>query len=211
VASEKLATMGQAMAIVYHDQNGDGIRQTEEPVEENVEITAGQSSQGAPTDKHGMSFVDNLQPFKPIMIGIDTSTLADPFIQPALPGVVITPRPGVAQIVEIPLVSAGEISGTLQRDDGKTLSGVDIELIDKNGLTLKVTRSEYDGYFLFEGVPYGRYSLRVNALAANIVGVDARLKDTALLSNDVPAAELGLVIAKTAARIASADPQVRDK
>jgi hypothetical protein len=137
--------------------------------------------------------------------------LADPFVQPALPGVVITPRPGVAQIVELPLVSAGEINGTLQRDDGKTLSGVDIELIDKNGLMLKVTRSEYDGYFLFEGVPYGHYSLRVNALAANIVGVDVRLKDSAILSSEIPAAELGLVIAKAAARIAYADPQATDK
>ncbi len=210
VVSDKLASMGQAMAIVYHDENGDGIRQADEPVEENVEITAGLSGQGAPTDKHGMSFVDNLQPFKPIMIGIDASTLGDPFVQPALPGVVITPRPGFAQIVELPLVSAGEISGTLQREDGKMLSGVDIELIDKNGLTLKVTRSEYDGYFLFEGVPYGRYSLRVNALAANIVGVDGRLKEIAVLSNDIPAAELGLVIAKSAARIASADPQTKD-
>jgi hypothetical protein len=211
VASDKLASMGQAMAIVYHDQNGDGIRQADEPVEENVEITAGQSGQGTPTDKQGTSFVNNLQPFKPILIGIDTSTLADPFVQPALPGVVITPRPGVAQIVELPLVSAGEINGTLQRDDGKTLSGVDIELIDKNGLMLKVTRSEYDGYFLFEGVPYGHYSLRVNALAANIVGVDVRLKDSAILSSEIPAAELGLVIAKAAARIAYADPQATDK
>lgn len=204
VASDKLASMGQAMAIVYHDQNGDGIRQANEPTEEAVEIIAGTSGHSLPTDKNGTSFVDNLQPFKPILIGIDTSTLSDPFVQPALPGIVITPRPGIAQIIELPLVSAGEISGTLQRDDDKMLAGVDIELINENGLVLKTTRSEYDGYFLFESVAYGQYSLRLKTLSANIVGVDPRINKKALLSNDIPTAELGIVIIKSAPRIASA-------
>ncbi len=205
LASAKLASSGQVLAVVYHDRNGDGIRQADEPTEKAVEITAGVSGQSPPTDAKGASFIDNLQPFKPILIGIDTSTLPDPFVQPAHPGIVVTPRPGVPQIVELPLVSAGEISGTLQRDDGKPITGVDIELLDKNGNVIKIVRSEYDGYFLFESVPYGKYNMRIGALAANIVGIDARLNQVAELSNGKPVAELGIVIAKAAARIAEAD------
>ncbi len=205
VASDKLASSGQVLAVVFHDRNGDGIRQEDEPTEKAVEITAGISGQGPPTDAKGASFIDNLQPFKPILIGIDASTLPDPFIQPAHPGVVVTPRPGIPQIVELPLVSASEIGGTLQRDDGKPVSGVDIELLDKNGNVVKTARSEYDGYFLFESVPYGKYSLRIGALAANIVGIDARLNQVAELSNGKPVAEMGIIIAKAAARIAEAD------
>jgi hypothetical protein len=204
VASDKLASSGQVLAVVYHDRNGDGIRQVDEPTEKAVELTAGVSGQGPPTDAQGASFIDNLQPFKPILIGIDATTLPDPFIQPAHPGVVITPRPGVAQIVELALVSAGEISGTLQRDDGKPVSGVDIELLDKNGNAIKTARSEYDGYFLFESVPYGQYAMRISALAASIVGIEPRLNQTATLSGTISAAELGIVIVKAAPRIASA-------
>ncbi len=204
VTSDKLASMGQALAIVYHDRNGDGIRQADEPTEKEVEITAGASGQGPPTDETGSSFIDNLQPFKAILIGIDASTLPDPFVQPAQPGVVITPRPGISQIVELALVSAGEIGGTLQRDDGKPLTGVDIELLDQKGNVIKITRSEYDGYFLFESVPYGRYNLRVAALAANITGIDARIGQIAELSNANPVAEMGIVTAKAAVRIAEA-------
>jgi hypothetical protein len=202
VTSDKLASSGQVMAVVFHDKNGDGVRQPDERAEKSVELTAGVSGQGPPTDADGTSFIDNLQPFKPILIGIDAATLSDPFIQPAHPGVVIVPRPGIPQIVELPLVSAGEISGTLQRDNGKALAGVDIELLDKKGNIVKTARSEYDGYFLFESVAYSRYTMQINALAADIVGVDARLHHVAELSDALPSAEIGIVTAKAVTRIA---------
>ncbi len=203
VTSEKLASSGQALAIVWHDRNGDGIRQADEPVEKDVELTAGLTGQGLPTDENGQTMIDDLQPFKPVLIGIDSSTLPDPFIQPATSGVVITPRPGVPFTLELPLVSAGEIAGTLKREDGKILSGVDIELYDKAGRLVKTTRSEYDGYFLFESVPYGSYGMRIAPLSANIVGVDPSIDKTASLDGDNPTAEVGVVVARHAKRIAS--------
>lgn len=203
-SSEKLAVSGQALAIVYHDKNGDGIRQANEPVEKDVELTAGLNGRGNPTDENGETFIDLLQPFRPVLIGIDTSSLPDPFVQPATSGIVVTPRPGVPFVLELPLVSAGEVAGTLKREDGRILSGVDIELLDKNGLVLKTTRSEFDGYFLFDGVPYGEYDLRIAALSANIVGVDPEIAQVAQLDNDNPIAEIGVVIAKHAQKIAAA-------
>ncbi len=204
VTADKLASSGQVLAVVYHDRNGDGVRQADEPTEKSVELTAGVSGEGPPTDAKGASFIDNLQPFKPILIGIDATTLPDPFMQPAQPGIVITPRPGVPQIIELALVSAGEISGTLQQGDGKPVSGVDIELLDKNGNAIKTARSEYDGYFLFESVPYGKYAMRISTLAANIVGIEPRLSQIATLSGAMSVADLGIIVVKAAPRIASA-------
>ena len=203
-SSEKLATSGQALAIVWHDKNADGIRQADEPAEMDVELTAGLSGKGDPTDEKGISLIGNLQPFKPILIGIDSSSLPDPFVQPATSGVVVTPRPGVPFVIELPLVSAGEIAGTLKREDDRILSGVDLELIDKSGLAIKTTRSEYDGYFLFQGVPYGKYSIRIAALSANIVGVRPEIDKLAELNAGNPTAEIGVVIARHAPKIAAA-------
>ena len=202
VASEKLAASGQAFALVYQDENADGRRQPDEPVQGEVELTAGTTGRGKPTDAKGRTIIDGLQPFEPVLIGIDASSLPDPFVQPATSGVVVTPRPGVPVTIELPLVSAGEISGNLQREGGKILSGVDIELLDKAGRLVKTTRSEYDGFFLFEFVPYGSYKLRVAALSANVVGVETALPALAELGKASGTVDLGIVTAKSAQRIA---------
>ncbi len=202
VASDKLASSGQAFAIVYQDENADGIRQASEQVQKAVELTAGLTARGEPTDERGRTVIDGLQPYEPILIGIDASSLPDPFVQPATSGVVVIPRPGVPVMIELPLVSAGEISGNLQREGGKTLNGVDIELLDTSGRVVKTTRSEYDGFFLFEFVPYGSYKLRVGALTAIVVGVEQALPGLAELGKAKGVVDLGIVIAKSAQRIA---------
>jgi hypothetical protein len=205
-SSEKLASNGQAYALVFQDQNADGIRQPGEPVEKAVELTAGLSGRGDPTDAKGQTFIGGLTPYVPVLIGIDASSLPDPFVQPANSGVVVTPRPGIPVTIELPLVSAGEISGTLIREGGRTLNGVDIELIDKNGRVVKTTRSEYDGFFLFESVPYGQYRLRIAALAANVVRVNPELMGLAELNTKRSTADLGQIVVRDATRIAEVDP-----
>ena len=208
VAADKLASSGQAFALVYQDENADGVRQANEPVQKEVELTAGMTGRGLPTDANGRTVIDGLQPYEPILIGIDASSLPDPFVQPATSGVVVVPRPGIPLTIELPLVSAGEISGNLQREGGKTLSGVDIELLDTAGRVVKTTRSEYDGFFLFEFVPYGRYKLRVATLAANVVGVEPTLAGLAELGKSSGSVDLGIVTAKPSQRIAGvANPQ----
>ncbi|WP_430427281.1 MSCRAMM family protein [Parasphingorhabdus sp.] len=193
--SNKLASGGQALAVVYRDRNRDGQRQADEELVENVELTAGHSAASTPTDASGQAIIDNLQPFRPIMIGIDTSSLADPFMQPALPGVVITPRPGVSVTVELPLVSAGEVEGTLIRDGGAPLSGVDLELLDAQGRSVRQTQSEFDGFFLFEGVPYGTYGVRIAKLSAQAISMSPILSVRAVVDDDNQVARLGAVVA----------------
>ena len=205
VASNKLASAGQAFATVFHDDNGDGIHQPNERVEKDVEITAGNSSKSEPTDALGQTVIDGLQPFQPILIGIDDTTLSDPFVQPANNGIVITPRPGIAFEILLPLVSAGEISGTLVKEGGGLFTGVDLELLDQNGNVVKKTRSEFDGYFLFESVAYGDYIIRINPLVADIIGVQSDLHKTAVLNAENPIFDFGTLAAKAKVKIAQTD------
>lgn len=204
MASEKLASLGQTFAIVFQDDNADGIRQPDEALQKGVELTAGSTGKGLPTDAAGRTVIDGLQPYEPILVGIDTSSLPDPFVQPATSGIVVTPRPGVPSIIELPLVSAGEISGSLQREGGKPLSGVDVELLDRNGRAVKTTRTEYDGFFLFEFVPYGAYQIRVAPLSASIIGVDTDLPGRAELGKKAGTVDMGIVIARPTPRLAGA-------
>lgn len=194
-SSNKLAASGQAMAIVFRDENRDGIRQPNEPLEENVELTAGQTIALSPTDARGRAIIDNLQPFRPILIGIDTSSISDPYVQPSLPGVVITPRPGIATTVELPLVAAGEVEGSLVKPGGGSLPGVGLELLDLEGRVVRETQTEFDGFFLFDGVPYGKYRLRMEKLSAQALRVSPVLGTSVTVDDDNQVARMGAVVA----------------
>ena len=207
VTREKLASSGQAVATVFRDTNRDGRRQADEPLVEGVELTAGQGVANAPTDANGQGIVDALEPFRPILIGIDASSLSDPYTQPALPGVVVTPRPGIAARVELPLVSAGEVEGTLVGPSGNPLAGVELELRDAAGRVRARTITEFDGFFLFQSVVYGDYTLDIKPESAAAVAVASRLGVTATVDDANQIARLGAVRAREAApTLASAGP-----
>lgn len=193
VTADKLASSGQTVARVYRDLNNDGVRQPGEPYEEGVQITTGRAPANEPTDENGFAVVTGLTPYRPILVGIDTSSLSDPFVQPRGPGVVVTPRSGIAAMVELPLVSAGEIDGVLLRSGGGALEGVDLELVDIEGLVVKTVRSDFDGFFLFEGVPYGEYSVRMSELSAQAVGTNADLGRRAFVTDENDIVRLGTI------------------
>ena len=135
--------------------------------------------------------IDSLEPYQPVLIGIDASSLPDPLVQPATPGVVVTPRPGVAVAIELPLASAGDVDGTLVHSGGGSFAGVELELVNTEGRVASTTRSDFDGFFLFEGVPYGRYSVRIALGSANAARVSTALGGVLLVNGASPSVHLG--------------------
>ena len=184
---------------VFRDLNNDGVRQPGEPYEQGVQITTGRAPVNDPTDENGIAVADGLAPYRPILVGIDASSISDPFVQPRGPGAVVTPRPGVLAEVELPLVAAGEIEGVLVRVRGGVLEGVDLELLDIEGRVVKTTRTAFDGFFLFEGVPYGEYSVRVAQLSAQAAGIDPALRRQAFVSDEDDSVRLGTIAVDAAA------------
>jgi hypothetical protein len=206
VSSGHLAAQGQALVRVFRDSNGDGVYQKGEPLEKDVELTAGRAAVDGKTDANGEALVEDLTVFEPIMLGIDASSLADPLIQPALPGIVIVPRPGVPFVVNLPLVSAGEVDGTLVRESGGSLQGIDLELVSAAGLVIKRTQTDYDGYFLFDSVPYGHYSVRVAKLSAAAAGIGEALRAAVDVNDAAPSLHLETVAARDSAVKTAAGP-----
>jgi hypothetical protein len=196
VTSDRLATQGQAVARVFRDLNGDGRWQSGEPQEKEVQLSAGRVPVSRLTGADGVVLIDALEPFQPVLIGIDASSLPDPYVQPASTGIVVTPRPGVSITIDLPLSSAGEVDGTLLRDGGTPLEGVDLELIDVEGRVARKTRSDFDGFFLFEGVPYGRYSLRIAKDIADAIKLSPSLAGVATVNDQTPLFHMGGVVVK---------------
>jgi hypothetical protein len=206
LTSQKLATMGSVEARIYRDLNDNGHRDLSEPWEKGASITTGQRVSEQVSDNQGLVRVDGLQPYRPIAIGIDASTLDDPMLTPKKALQVIVPRPGVAAKVEIGLVGGGDIEGMLVRDDGRGFEGLDVELLDSGGTAVATARSDYDGFFLFERVAYGSYSIRLTAESAKVAGVEADLRKIIRIGSDRTVVRLGAIRLGKKPAIALADP-----
>ena len=174
--SEKRSGRGAATAFVYHDANNNKVFDQDDTPLPEVKVIAKQVRKKGETNEHGVAKLTNLSAFVPTEVEIDTKSLADPFWQPTVPGVAIMPRSASVQRVEFPVVTTGEIEGTVwQKNDGaekNAVAKVHLELRDQNGVTVQTTTSEQDGFYLFEKVLPGSYTLHVT-------GEDPRAKDLA--------------------------------
>ncbi len=192
-SEKKLARSGQAAVTVFRDEDGDGRRGPGEDVLKDVYVEAGLRTTDAITDETGRAIVDGLRPYIPILVGVDESSLGDPYLAPATKGIVVIPRPGVATVIELPISPSGEVEGVLQSPSGADLPGVVLELLDMRGALVAATMSEFDGFFLFERVPYGRYRLRVAADSARALSVSSKIENPVELGRGKDIARMGII------------------
>ena len=190
---ERLAEQGQASIEVFRDDNGDGQRQAGEPAIEGVNVEAGFRHSELPTNKAGRTVIDGLYPYVPVMVSIDAGSLQDPLLRPKVQGVVVTPRPGVAAVVSLPLAPTGEVEAILLGHDGQPLGGISVELTDPDGHLLYQTISDFDGYVLFDDVPYGQYRLRIDPKQAMALALLPELGDPIRIDSRKSSIRLGRV------------------
>jgi hypothetical protein len=106
--------------------------------------------------------------------------------------------------VEIGLVGGGDIEGALVKSGGMGFEGLKLELLDADGKVAATAETDYDGYFLFERVPYGRYSVRVAAESAAVAKILPQLNVTAEVSEDKTVARIGTIPVMPLPKVASA-------
>ena len=193
VSRDRLAQQGQASIEVFRDDNGDGLRETGEPAVEGVAIEAGFRHGDRPTNKAGRAVIDGLLPYVPVLVSIDSGSLPDPLLRPKGLGMVVVPRPGVAAKVLLALAPTGEIEATLLGHDGEPQGGVTVELTDPAGHVLYQTASDFDGYVLFDSVPYGDYRMRIGAASAAALGLVNDLARELRIDQDHASQRLGRI------------------
>ena len=104
--------------------------------------------------------LDGLSPATPVKIALDEASLSDPFDIPSNPGVLVTPRAGLRQVVDLGVSPSASVEGMLAME-GRPLAGEVMELLTMEGVSAYRARTEFDGMFSFERVRYGRYRLKV--------------------------------------------------
>ncbi|MGB7404626.1 MAG: carboxypeptidase-like regulatory domain-containing protein [Pacificimonas sp.] len=206
LSRDPLAARGQVAARVFTDVNGDGVWQDEEPLHPEARVTAGNRARAAESGEDGIALISGLTSGARTLIRLDGASVDDPLLVAGEPRVVVTRR-GLATAVDLPLTPTGEVEGELWRD-GQPVAGADLELVDRAGQIIGRVRSDFDGYFLFERVPYGSVSLRFTTATARALGVGIDIA-RAEITADTPIGNLGtLDIAKLGSFIADAAREV---
>jgi hypothetical protein len=201
-----LAQSGIVRATVYRDLNDNGIRDAAEPVEKGALITTGTRQAEKPTDSRGEVTVPGLAPYIPVTVGIDQSSLADPMLVPRRALQVVVPRRGVPAEVEIGLVGGGDIEGAVVKSGGIGFEGLDLELLDASGRVVATTRTDFDGFFLFERVAYGAYRVRVAKASAEIAKIGTELAAQVQVTADKSIVRLGAIPVVPVAVVAAVLP-----
>ena len=157
---------------VFLDGNGDGRWQPDEQVIPGVRVRAGFVT--ALSDSSGRYRIWNLPAFEPVLVAVDTTTLASPLWMPAYGSVSVETGPNRFRGLDIPIVPGGVIEGRAVRqavDSTVSLPGAPL-LLRRHGssqTTRLVTFS--DGGFYLIGVKPGEYELSVDPAVLGRLGL----------------------------------------
>ena len=153
--------------IVYLDRNANGIRDPDEDGLPGARLLVG--SLPTATDSTGAFNVWDLPAFDPVLIRLDTLGLRDPRWVPTSPALRAAPGPDGYRRLDLPLVPAAVIEGTVRWEGGEgRVGGIPLRLVeDGTGRVMRATTFR-DGGFYVMGVRPGRWRLEADpeALAA---------------------------------------------
>ncbi|WP_294134164.1 carboxypeptidase-like regulatory domain-containing protein [Sphingobium sp.] len=163
VRSASQARGGGLLVRAFHDLDGNGRRDAGEPhFADSVGVLVNDMPLPARLRDEAERDVelDGLSPATPVKIALDEASLSDPFDIPSNPGILVTPRAGLREVVELGVSPSASVEGMLAMD-GRALAGETMELLTMDGTSAYRARTEFDGMFSFERVRYGRYRLKV--------------------------------------------------
>ena len=86
-----------------------------------------------------------------------------------------------------------------------------LELVDAEGRVRATTATEFDGYFLFESVAYGRYTVRIAKASASALRLDPAFVIGAAPGKASPRVRLGTLALKPLRREAVAAVAVEEE
>lgn len=165
---------GTLLVRGFVDDNADGLwSENEKLLEEFSTKVNGRSSTDYSETLKGI-VTTSAPTHEPLLVELDMQSINDPYLLAGNKGEVHALRPGRTVVVDLPLVRTGEVLGDIllhRENDTIAIGDVDIELINAKNIVVAETRSEYDGFFVFERVPYGTYRVRLNEEQADRLGL----------------------------------------
>jgi hypothetical protein len=172
--SDAVANNAAVSARVFLDNDLDGKYGPGDTPVEGAMFDTGRGIIRETTNEDGVLLLTGLPAWRDANVTIPPQGLEDPYWSPQSDGFTVRTRPGKAALVDFPVIVTGEIDGMVYaRQGGAALevAGVEMELVDETGEIVGQARSAFDGFFLFEKVKPGRYTVQVNPLQLQRLGL----------------------------------------
>lgn len=166
------ASSGAVSLRAFQDMDGNGAYGTGDvPLKD---VTFSVFNDTVTSDDEGMARLTRLGNGNPVAVQVDPSSLPDILMAPASRGIEIVPRPGRFHVMDFPIVALSEIEGTVTFEGAGTargVSGLRLLLIDDKGEVAGSARTERGGYYFFEQIKPGRFTLALDPQQAARLGV----------------------------------------
>ena len=163
MSSDPLRSLGPISSFVYQDKDYDGTFSEGDIPVPNTKINIGRRQTKEETDEAGYLAEINPATGGVLNVSVAKGSIDDPYLEPATPGFSVFPRPGVVHHLEFPLIETGAIDGTLRwAADGQPIGGLKLQLMDGEGDFVASSVTAADGYFTFEKIPPGSYTIRAD-------------------------------------------------
>jgi hypothetical protein len=155
-----LAGTGRAAMNLFLDENNNGVRESGElPV-----AWASYKDQEMLSMAPGTVPLQALPRYQPVKIETRHFKFDDPFLVPRSKIYELYTHAGGDVSVDIAVVMTGDVEGyvyTGSDDDDAPAKGVIVTLFNSDGEEVAAARSEFDGFYSFNGIPTGKYEVRV--------------------------------------------------
>lgn len=150
---------GTAVLRPFKDANFNGVYDTGEEYIPGLKAKI-RGSGGQMVGQGRTVYYDRLRPYDEYTVQIDAYSLDNPLLKPAHEGYTIAFNPNVVTAIQVPIVTAGEISGqvirkTLASESG--LGGIKIDVVNTASETVTEITTFSNGEFYYLGLVPGHY------------------------------------------------------
>ncbi|MCV2885899.1 hypothetical protein OE749_14465 [Aestuariibacter sp. AA17] len=165
-SGRSLANSGATAVRIFEDKDLDNQYDEGEPLIDGVTVKATQAFREEVTDKTGTAVLKAIPEGLRTDIVVDETSLPEHTMMIASEGFSVSGRKGLVQHFDIPVIKGGELEGTVYwrnaDDEEQVAPYVRLHLTNEKGVVIASTRTEFDGYYLFERVPPGQYTVQVD-------------------------------------------------
>jgi hypothetical protein len=151
---------GSAVVRPFFDANYNGVFDSHEQVLSGLRAKISGAA-GRPMGANNVFYYDRLRPYDEYVVQIDQYSLDNPLLRPSNENYRVTLNPNVVTAIDVPIVSASEINGTVVRTTpggGTTgIGGVKVIIINTSRDVLTEIATFVDGEYYYLGLLPGTY------------------------------------------------------
>lgn len=169
---------GSAVVRPFMDLNNDGLLGDDEEILKGLKARISGVG-GRPIGRGNLFYYDGLRPYDSYTIQIDATSLDNPLLRPAYDNYKVSVNPNVVTTVDVPVVIAADISGTVERrtQSGNVgVGGMILHVINMSNDAVTEISTFSSGQYYYLGLLPGKYRAYLDAAQMAQYGYESEPK-----------------------------------